>query len=219
MATPTTTQRACKNCGTTLPDRPLSICPYCVMPIQSEGAPAGVDGESPQAARIERVLQHDTYPAALDASPAETPTYWKAKGVVFRGKLLAGFGLALVVLGLGLNLSDPAEVLTSPIAILGVLAAVFGVTRVMRGNAAAAIAVEKPLLKRAGMILDRRSDTAVAGWSGHTVYHFTIEFEGGIVGEFRWEGRGTQEEPYVSNLPGVAYTRGDTLLGFKHIRV
>ena len=73
--------------------------------------------------------------------------------------------------------------------------------------------------KRAGLILDRRSETEIRGWSGSTCYYFEIEFEGGISGEFAYPGRGASEEPYVNNLPGVAYTRGETLLAFKHIRV
>ena len=80
-------------------------------------------------------------------------------------------------------------------------------------------AVALPLLKRAGLILDRRSETLLRGWTGSTMYYFKIEFEDGVVGEFAYAGRGAHEDPYVNNLPGVAYTRGPTLLHFKHVRV
>ncbi len=63
------------------------------------------------------------------------------------------------------------------------------------------------------------SDTSLAGLSGDTVYHFTIEFKDGASAEFSFPGRGAHEEPYVTNLPGVAYTRGTRLLAFRHIRV
>ena len=76
-----------------------------------------------------------------------------------------------------------------------------------------------PLLVRPAIVLDRRSETEMGYWNGRTTYYFTIELEGGIRGEFAYPGRGAQEEPYVNNLPGVAYTRGPTLLHFKHIRV
>ena len=87
------------------------------------------------------------------------------------------------------------------------------------GVAMQAEAVERPLLKRPGLIVDRRSDTSIRGWNGFTTYYFTIEFEDGGAGEFRFPGLGAQEDPYPTNLPGVAYTRGTELLHFRHIRV
>ena len=69
------------------------------------------------------------------------------------------------------------------------------------------------------VIVDRGSTTELQGWGGRTTYSFRIEFEGGIVGEFARPGGGANEEPYVTNLPGVAYTRGQELLAFRHVRV
>ena len=48
---------------------------------------------------------------------------------------------------------------------------------------------------------------------------FTIEFKDGSIGEFIYPGRGSNEEPYVNGLTGVAYTRGPILLEFQHVRV
>ena len=87
------------------------------------------------------------------------------------------------------------------------------------GRAMRKDAVALPLLRRAGLIVDRRSETEIRGWGGRTTYYFKVEFEEGIVGEFRYPGLGAQEDPYATNLPGVAYTRGTELLHFRHIRV
>ncbi len=88
-----------------------------------------------------------------------------------------------------------------------------------KGKARQDSAVERPLMKRAALIVDRRSETEISGWSGRTTYYFTVEFEDGGVGEFRFPGLGAQEDPYATNLPGVAYTRGTDLLLFRHVRV
>ena len=79
--------------------------------------------------------------------------------------------------------------------------------------------ISRPLLRRPGLIVDRRSETKIRGWGGRTTYYFKIELEDGVVGEFRYPGLGAREEPYATNLPGVAYTRGEDLLLFRHIRV
>ena len=109
--------------------------------------------------------------------------------------------------------------LGSALAWIGVLGLIGGAVWIYRGRARKREAVALPLLKRAGLILDRRSETVLRGWTGSTTYYFKIEFEDGVVGEFAYEGRGAQEDPYVNNLPGVAYTRGPTLLHFRHVRV
>ena len=88
-----------------------------------------------------------------------------------------------------------------------------------QGRALQKTSISRPLLKRPGLIVDRRSETKIRGWGGRTTYYFKIELEDGVVGEFRYPGLGAREEPYATNLPGVAYTRGEDLLLFRHIRV
>ncbi len=97
--------------------------------------------------------------------------------------------------------------------------AIGGVTYVSKGLAARRRALASPLLKRVALIRNRRSETQLQGLSGSTTYFFEIEFEGNVVAEFHYPGRGAQEDPYTTNLPGVAYTRGQELLHFVHIRV
>jgi len=95
----------------------------------------------------------------------------------------------------------------------------YGIQLGLSGKQMQVTAVSRPLLTRPGLIVDRRSETRVRGWVGSTTYFFKIEFEDGVVGEFRFPGLGAQEDPYTTNLPGVAYTRGEDLLHFRHIRV
>lgn len=122
------------------------------------------------------------------------------------------------MIGLGLLLGA-SSFLTHWITWLGILDVLLGVWLILRGRAARKQAIALPLLKRPALILDRRSDTRIRGWGGFTIYYFELEFEDGTRAEFRYPGRGTSEEPYVTNLPGVAFTRGADLLLFKHIRV
>jgi hypothetical protein len=78
---------------------------------------------------------------------------------------------------------------------------------------------DAPLLKRASIVLDRRSETELDGDIGHTNYYFTLEFADGASGEFRFPGRGAAYDLMVNGATGVAYTRGADLLAFKKIRV
>lgn len=204
----------CSNCNAKLPDTPVSLCPYCAMPILAGAAPTGP--ESPNAARIARVRQHEDFAAAQAWSPPESPEYAAGSWSIYRGKLTLGAGVFLLVLGAVFAGGNPWN---HTLGWLGVVALLVGAYWMMTGTSAKRAALAAPLLKRPGILLDRRSDTTLRGWGGTTTYYFTIEFEGGVRGEFRFPGRGANEEPYVNNLPGVAYTRGQTLLAFRHVRV
>jgi hypothetical protein len=205
----------CSNCDAKLPDTPVSLCPYCAMPLLAETArPAGE--ESPNAARIARIREHEGFAEAMEWTPPESLDYLRGSQRIFVGQTLAGvssFGIALAaVLSRGLPLAHP-------LAWLGAIGLIAGCVAVVRGRADKRRAMALPLLRRPGLILDRRSETRIGLWTGSTTYFFQIEFEDGVVGEFAYPGRGAQEDPYVNNLPGVAYTRGANLLHFRHIRV
>lgn len=205
----------CSNCNAKLPDTPVSLCPYCAMPIL--GAPeASEGGESPNAGRIARVREHEDFAAAMDWSPPESFDYRSGSARIWWGQLAIGAGVVGVVLGALLAGGNPAQHVLGWLGILLLAAGIYGR---LSGAAMKKKAVEMPLLRRPGLVVDRRSDTVLRGWSGSTTYYFTIELEGGVRGEFAYPGRGAQEDPYVNNLPGVAYTRGETLLHFRHIRV
>ena len=214
-ATPTRLER-CLNCNSKLPDTPVSICPYCVMPLGTEQAAETEGGESPNRARILRVREHDKFAATEATQPPESLDFQRGGQAIFRGKVLLSFAGIGVVLGAILG---GAGLLTHWATWLGVLFALGGVALMAKGAGMRKQAIALPLLKRPGLILDRRSETEIQGWGGFTTYYFEIEFEDGTRAEFRYPGRGSNEEPYVNNLPGVAFTRGTDLLLFKHIRV
>ncbi|MFT7678654.1 MAG: hypothetical protein ACI8QC_002648 [Planctomycetota bacterium] len=220
MATSTATRPTeCPNCGVKLPDIHLSLCAYCAMPI-GLGAVAEDGVESPNAGRIERIGEHDKFQMAMDFQPPEDPATVHGSQLIYRGKLLVVAGLLLLALGSWTNLEG--ESLTRFInvwSVVGIVCFWLSVRVCVRGSKMAKAAVETELIRRPGIITDRRSETNLEGWSGSTTYYFTIEFEGGVVGEFSYAGRGSNADPYVSNLPGMAYTRGQRLLHFMHIRV
>ena len=204
----------CPNCGVKLPEQPLSLCAYCAMPIDLAGG--SERKETQNTARIQKVEAHDGYGEAQAFEPPESGEWQRGWRLGYRGRVLIALGLLAlipnVLLGSGSYLARPWTWLT--VVLLGL-----GVSCLLRGGALRAAEVAKPLLKRAALITDRRSDTTIRGWGGATRYFFTIEFADGNVAEFDMSGRGVNEEPYATNLPGVAYTRGERLLFFKHIRV
>ena len=164
----------CPQCGSKLPDIPVSLCPYC-------------------------------------ASPLETAAAGGLMSLV--GAFLAGSG-GDEGIGAGLMALGPILLILIGVGLLGL-----ALWLRSKGKTQQEAAVARPLLKRAALIVDRRSETEISGWTGRTTYYFTVEFEDGGVGEFRFPGLGAQEDPYATNLPGVAYTRGADLLLFRHIRV
>lgn len=219
MAATATRPTVCPNCGVKLPDIPISLCAYCAMPIGIEEAQdEGV--ESPNAGRIQRIQAHDKYAAALEFQPPEDPATLRGSQLMWRSKLLIVGGVLALALGLwSYSGVEGFRRFLNLWTVLGVAAIGFGIRLGSQGAAMRSAALAAPLMKRPGIITDRRSETNIRGWYGDTTYHFTIEFEGGVIGEFSYAGRGSNADPYVSNLPGVAYTRGPRLLHFMHIRV
>lgn len=212
MSTTKTEIKTCPGCGAKLPDVALSICPYCVTPLGL--APKGDTEESPYAARIARLLAHETLSAVASSTPAEGPDFVRGGQVIFRGKLTISIGCLM----LASTLITGAEVL-STLPVIGLAVILAGIVLMVQGKGVRTTALSNEMLSRPGVIIDRRSEITLEGMGGSTTYFFEIEFEGGLRGEFRWPGRGNNAEPYPSNLPGVAFTRGIELVHFQHIRV
>lgn len=206
----------CPTCNAKLPDTPVSLCPYCATPLPAEVAPAAGGTDSPNAGRIERVRAHEDFDAAMGWSPPEAMQHQLGRRRVFHGRTAIVAGS--VAVGFAVGLAGSAF-LGHPLTWLGILGLAGGAAAIVHGLRAQRAALTAPLLKRPGIVLDRRSETELRGWGGRTTYYFTVELEGGVVGEFRYPGRGASEDPYVTNLPGVAYTRGSELLSFRHVRV
>ncbi|MEM1451738.1 MAG: hypothetical protein AAGI22_21685 [Planctomycetota bacterium] len=208
---------ACPHCGSKLPDIPLSLCPYCASPLETEADKKRL--ESVNASRIRRVGEHDDFPGAQAWDPPESQDWHQGVRRVWWSLPLAIGGVAVLLLFVLPPIGRGFDAGGVVLALIGIGLVVGGASLRRTGVAMQAEAVERPLLKRPGLIVDRRSDTSIRGWNGFTTYYFTIEFEDGGAGEFRFPGLGAQEDPYPTNLPGVAYTRGTELLHFRHIRV
>ncbi|MDG1983562.1 MAG: hypothetical protein P8M11_03260, partial [Planctomycetota bacterium] len=210
----------CPQCGSKLPDIPVSLCPYCASPLETAADKRRL--ESVNASRIGRVVEHGTYESALAWDPPESSDWYDGARLAWWSGPVALIGLAALAWGVLVGSSEGhsfAEVLPVVLCLVGAASLLLSAKLRVDGKARQSAAVERPLLKRAALIVDRRSETDISGWSGRTTYFFKVEFEDGVVGEFRFPGLGAQEDPYATNLPGVAYTRGTDLLLFRHIRV
>lgn len=222
--TTTTTRTHCPNCGAKLPDQVLSLCAYCAMPLdlapQAEGVPAK---ESPNAERLRQVERSDKLAEAMAWVPPESMAYQQGWRMGQRGKTLFVVAAVLVIVSRLVGGSEETSGLLGQFSLpwlaLGVAVAARAFFISFKGAAMRKEATALPLLKRVAVITDRRSETVLKGLGGSTCYFFTIEFADGAVAEFAYPGHGSNEEPYVSNLTGVAYTRGQNLLAFKHVRI
>ncbi len=213
----TATKRThCPNCGARLPEQPLSICSYCAMPLDLAADKPGT-AQSPNAGKILKIAEQEGFAAAMQKKPHEGPAYQEGRRRAKRGRLLLVTGLLVALLG-GF-LSDWTSLLSRPLFVAGGLAVIVGLSWSFRGARAMRMATGQALLRRPALILDRRSDTALEGWWGYTVYFFELEFADGSKGEFAYPGRGASEDLYVNGMTGVAYTRGGELLEFEHVRV
>lgn len=218
MATEQATKRThCPNCGARLPEQPLSLCSYCAMPLGLDRPATRPGGESPHAARIAKIEEHESFPAIRETAPPESPDYYRGRSDIFRGRWLVAVGIAFGVVGAFSG--EGVSYLWSVPALLAYALIGLGALSIVRGAQRSRSALALPLLVRPGLIVDRRSDTSLRGWGGDTTYYFTIEFADGVRAEFAYPGRGAHEEPYTTNLPGVAFTRGTQLLAFRHVRV
>lgn len=216
-ATAAPKRKTCPHCGSKLPDIPVSLCPYCASPLETEEDRKRL--ESVNASRIGRVREHADFTASMEWTPPES-TDWHTGGrmawwamptsVVAVVILIVG---VLPPLGRGFDLGGIFLTIVAT-GLLALATYLFSQGRTLQKNS-----ISRPLLRRPGLIVDRRSETKIRGWGGRTTYYFKIELEDGVVGEFRYPGLGAREEPYATNLPGVAYTRGEDLLLFRHIRV
>lgn len=202
----------CPTCGAkrTRPDS--TLCAYCATPFDLV-APAAKseEGPSPNLERLERMQQQDGWEAAQAWVPLESAEFRSQESRQTRGICLTVGGAATWVL-VALTLPWWGPVI--PIAMI-----MRGVTHWAKAVSTRRRILSRPLLKRPAIVLDRRSTTEMRSWNGLTTYYFQLEFIDGSVGEFHWPGRGVDHAPLVTGATGLAFTRGDTLLGMRAIRV
>lgn len=203
----------CPGCGAKIPRRGLSMCPYCITPLS--GAAQG--DASPVAERLARMEEKPGFEEAVARTPEEGIAWQRAASQRIVGKLLIFVGIGFI--GLFAIFGGPDYDLLSFNLLLGAVLLVAGTLRFVRGATRMAQATSKPMLKRAAILHERRSETEVRGGEGETVYYYDIEFGDGVRGEFRYPGRGAAEEPWPNGATGVAYTRGDELIDFERVRV
>ena len=212
----TTTEEAptiCPGCGAKIPRRGLSMCPYCITPLSG-----GAKGDtSPVAERLARMEEKPGFDEAIARVPEEGVDWQRGASERIVGQLLVFVGIGFFAL-YGV-FGGPDYGWLSFNLLTGVVLFVAGLLRFTRGKSRMAKAVSKPMLKRAAILHERRSETVVRGGDGETVYFYDIEFGDGVRGEFRYPGRGAAEEPWPNGATGVAYTRGDELVDFERVRV
>jgi hypothetical protein len=194
--------------------RELSICSYCSAPIGVGGA--GASADSAVAQRLGKMKEHKDYAAAMAWHPPEEVEVEQARRRARRALWLGA--LAAGLLAWGLSSARGAPLARPPI---WAAAAVGGLAALLAARCARTTwrARSMPLLRRAALVKNRRSETSPSGGRFSTVYFFDLEFEDGGGGEFRFPGRGAHYDPLVPGNTGIAYTRRDVLLEFKSIRV
>ena len=164
--------------------------------------------------RLARMHDHKDFPKAMEHVPPTEEDVEQAErrrrgGVVF---LVVGAILAFLA-------SQSGTVGAILLGLFATLCLAVGVRQLISGTGARARVLSNPLERRPALVADRRSET-LAKWSGgRTTYYFRLEFDDGTNGEFRYPGRGVQDDLLVKGVTGVAFLRGDTLIAWKTIKV
>ncbi len=216
MATEAPARTHCPNCGAQLKRADLSLCAYCAMPL-AMGGKAVADDETTQ--RLKRMREHPNFAAAQAFVPLDPVVEQRVAKLRNRGLVvvLAGVAVALVVvatqvLGSGLDWKSPWLYLGDAIALVGVLLIV-GANAARKNSGGG-----KPLFVRPAIVAERRSETDQEGrWGAKTTYYFTLRFDDGSEGEFRWPGQGLSNEPMTNGQTGIAYTRGADLIAYRKL--
>jgi hypothetical protein len=208
MTAPTVAS-ACPTCGAPITREDLSLCSYCGSPLQLGGAKELAEGEESQNLdRLNRMQEKEDWAAAMDWEPLATSRYPGVRAVAI--PLFCG---SIAVLLLSVLFNYVAGLVIGSVVLISLFA------RHLRQDPVSPLNPDAPLLKRASIVLDRRSETEMSGGEGRTTYYFVMEFAGGARGEFRFPGRGATFDLMVNGATGVAYSRGADLLAFKKIRV
>lgn len=216
MATEAPARTHCPNCGAQLKRADLSLCAYCAMPL-AMGGKAAADDETVQ--RLKRMREHPNFAAAQAFVPLDPEVEKRVATLRNRGLavVLAGIAVAIAVvlvqvLGAGFDWKNPWNLLGDGIAAVGVIL-ILGASSLRKSGAGG-----KPLLVRPAIVSERRSETDQEGrWGAKTIYFFTLRFDDGSEGEFRWPGQGLSNEPMTNGQTGIAYTRGADLVAYRKL--
>ncbi|QDU65941.1 hypothetical protein [Engelhardtia mirabilis] len=165
--------------------------------------------------RLARIHEHKDYPKALEHVPPTEEDLEAAARSTRRGAMLA------VVAALVGALAVTREGLAGQVVFgaIAIAAAVFAARAFLAGGKQRSEVLAHGLERRAALVADRRSETTASWAGGRTTYYFQLEFDNGENGEFRYPGRGVQDDLLVKGNTGVAFLRGRTLIAWKNIKV
>jgi hypothetical protein len=164
--------------------------------------------------RLARMRDHKDFPRAMEHVPPAEEDLERADRRRRRGLV------AVVLAGLiGLGAASSSTIGMIAWGAVSVIVAGLGLRELFGGAAERSTVLKDPLERRPALVADRRSETE-AGWmGGRTTYYFQLEFDDGTNGEFRYPGRGVQDDLLVKGMTGVAFLRGRTLIAWKSIKV
>jgi hypothetical protein len=216
MATEAPTRTHCPNCGAKLKRPDLSLCAYCAMPLNMGGKSDAPRDETLQ--RLQRMREHANFPAAQAYSPLDPR--WEARVTLIRnrGGLVAVVGLLVALVVFGAQFVGQGIRWESVWTWVGPAVFAIGALVVMAAKLFAGGQDRRALLVRPAIVMERRSEISQKGMYGaQTMYFFTLRFDDGSEGEFRWPGQGLSNEPMVNGQVGVAYTRGEDLVSYRKL--
>lgn len=217
MPTEAPARTHCPNCGAKLKRPDLSLCAYCAMPLAMGGKAEVANDETTQ--RLKRMREHANFPAAQAFVPPDPEAELRVVRVRNRGLVIALAGVVVAALVAGVQALGSGVDFRShwswegPALVLVGLALIVGAPLARKRGAS-----DKPLLVRPAVVVERRSEILIQGrWDSRTIYFFTLRFDDGSEGEFRWPGQGLSNEPMANSQTGIAYTRGEDLVSFRKL--
>jgi hypothetical protein len=213
MATEAPVQTHCPTCGAKLHRHDLSLCAYCGSPLALGGARPAVDDETVK--RLVRMRESANFPAAMEFTPLDAEIAERAARIRMFGGLCVFLVIGLAAFALwrhGASAWSSVPMIAACAVLALMLFLMFGLPAMLESNARA-----KPMLRRPALVVSRRSEMIDKGKHGTTLYYFTLRFDDGSEGEFRWRGRGTMYEPMSNGATGMAYTSGERLIDFRKL--
>jgi hypothetical protein len=213
MATQAPQKTHCPTCGAKLHRQDLSLCAYCATPLSIGDSRANVDDETVK--RLVRMRESPNFAAATAFTPRDPEAVEK----IARVRLVGGLQipLAIVFLAIAYWVGERSSarnilVILASVAIVDAVVMMGLLPSLLRRTEAA-----RPLLRRPALVVSRRSEMIEKGRYGTTIYYFTLRFDDGSEGEFRWRGQGTLYEPMPNRATGIAYSSGERLIDFRKL--
>lgn len=199
----------CPTCGAKLHRQDLSLCAYCATPLGIADGPKTVDPETQK--RLQRMREHKLFAAAMEFTPKSPEVEDLAARSKLRATILGGIALACLVWAA--LIFQTSDWLTVP-AGGALFFAIWAIVVALQPAALRKTSEARPMLRRPALVVVRRSEMTEKSGAN---YYFTLRFDDGSEGEFRWPGQGVHREPLSNGYTGVAYTRGADLVDFRRL--